>query len=277
MPNPSSSENLFADVLKAKAEQDAAETTKPTPTLPAVEEPDDEDEALQVTELAMLKSRARLMGISFSNNISAETLKGKINARLEGEALQENDDNSDNPDGISQDDEGQTHASAASANQNDIIAALEAQIATLKDSIIGVAAPLAPASIKESKIAAKQRIRQQLYAEQMKLVRVRIQNLNPAKKDLPGEIFTVANSFLGAVRKFVPYGEQTENGYHLPFIIYQQLKNREFLQIKVRKVNGKEQIETSMAREFALEVLPQLTTQELARLAATQAAAKGMD
>jgi hypothetical protein len=184
---------------------------------------DEANEApVQMTELDMLKSRARLMGVTFSNNIGVDALKAKIEAKLSGEA--------DKPE--------------------------------------VTAEPAAP----------KKSVYQEMYEEQMKLVRLRITNLNPSKKDLPGEIFTVANEVLGAVKKYIPYGEATDNGYHVPFIIYQQLKEREFVNIKTRKDSkGRQIVETGMAREFALEVLPPLTEVELARLAAAQAAAAGMD
>ena len=128
---------------------------------------------------------------------------------------------------------------------------------------------------KPAKVYANKRAK--MRAEELKLVRLRITNLNPNKKDLPGEIFTVGNRTLGVIKKYIPYGEATENGYHVPYIMYKQLRDREFLNIKTKKVNGKIRVETSMAREFALEILPPLTTRELAQLAAAQAAAKGMD
>lgn len=123
-----------------------------------------------------------------------------------------------------------------------------------------------------------QELREEMFAEQMKLVRVRVTNLNPTKKDLPGEIFTFANRILGSVRKFIPYGEATDNGYMIPFCIYTQLKEREFVNIRTRKDSrGRTIVETNMAREFALEVLDLPTEGELARLAAAQAAAGGID
>ena len=128
------------------------------------------------------------------------------------------------------------------------------------------------------KALTAQQERDKMFADQMKLIRLRITNLNPSKKDLPGEIFTFANRVLGSVRKFVPYGEQTENGYHVPYCIYQMMKEREFVNIKTRKDSkGRTIVEQGMAREFALEVLPMLTEVELGRLAAAQAAAAGND
>jgi hypothetical protein len=190
------------------------------------------DAAGKPNELDMLKQRALLMGIKFSNNISSATLRTKIQARLDGEEAKE--------------------AAEAILSKQPRKEAEEAAMAVRSD-------------------------RQTLFDTEMRLVRLRITNLDPKKKDLPGEIFTVANEVLGAVKKYIPYGEATENGYHVPYIIYRQLKEREFLNIKTRKDRqGRTIVETGMVREFALEELPPLTQQELNRLAASQAAAAGM-
>lgn len=124
-----------------------------------------------------------------------------------------------------------------------------------------------------AKPETKQEIRTRLHNECMALVRVRITNLDPKKKDLPGEIFTVGNEYLGTIRKFIPYGEATENGYHIPKIMYDELRSRKFLNIRTTKRAGQIHVEQSWATEFSLEVLEPLTKDELGRLAASQAAA----
>ena len=75
-------------------------------------------------------------------------------------------------------------------------------------------------------------LRKMMQREQMKLVRVRITNMDPKKKDLPGEIWTVANEYLGNVKKYVPYGEQTDDGFHLPYCLFRLLQNQRFLHIR---------------------------------------------
>ena len=103
----------------------------------------------------------------------------------------------------------------------------------------------------------------------MRLVRLHITNLNPAKRDLPGEIFTVANPYIGTVKKFIPYGKAGES-YHVPYCIYELLKDKVFLQVNTDK---KHQFTgDSWVREFNLEVLPPLTQKELDELKAAQIA-----
>lgn len=107
----------------------------------------------------------------------------------------------------------------------------------------------------------------------LKLVRLRIQNVNPAKADLHGEIFTFANEVIGKVSKYVPYDEAGES-YHVPNCIYKMLKSKKFLNVKsyTDKATGKIEINKSWVDEFALEELPPLTLQELKDLALKQKA-----
>jgi hypothetical protein len=132
---------------------------------------------------------------------------------------------------------------------------------------------------EETEIQRKARIRKTQKSEQMALIRCRIANLNPSKRDLRGEIFTVANKYVGTVRKFIPYGEATDNGYHIPQIIYEQLKTRKFLQVNTRNdrsAGNQIVVDQRWVPEFSIEVLPQLTQEELDKLAASQAAAGGV-
>lgn len=180
---------------------------------------DSEDPAID--QLSILKQRATVMGIQFSNNISIDKLKLRIQEKLDG--------------------------------------------VTPSDEVV----------VKAPVDAKTPTIRQYMQTTQMKLVRLRIQNLNPAKKDLQGEIVSVANEYLGTITKFIPFGEATDEGYHVPYCLYQDMLNKQFLNIKVTKDKrtGVPKVETNWAREFALEVLPQLTVEELQTLAVAQMAA----
>ena len=183
-------------------------------------------------ELSVLKQRATMMGIQFSNNIGLETLRKKIEDKMEGRA-----------------------DSDAAPQINPLAGETTAQPVKRKT------------------------LRQKLYDEQMKLVRIRVTNLDPKKKDLPGEVITVANEHLGTVRKFVPFGEVTDDGYHVPYCIYRFMEKRKFLNIRIVKDRrtGVERVESNWVKEFALEVLPQLTPQQIANLRTAQIAAGSVD
>ena len=188
-----------------------------------------------VDELTLLKERAKVMGIPFSNNISLETLRKRVADKMEGkdEAPEVN----------------------ALTGDPEIAQAMAAK-------------PLDP---KANAVA----LRKLMHAKQMRQVRVRITNMDPKKKDLPGEIWTVANEYLGTVRKFVPYGEQTDAGFHIPYCLYRLLDSKRFLHIRDVKdrTTGIVRQDKVWAKEFSLDMLPSLTQGELDRLAAAQAAA----
>ena len=192
-------------------------------------------EAQAVDELTFLKERAKVMGIPFSNNISLETLRKRVADKMEGK------DEAPEVNALTGDPE-IAHAMAAK-----------------------------PLNQKANEVA----LRKLMHATQMRLVRVRITNMDPKKKDLPGEIWTVANEYLGTVRKFVPYGEQADDGFHIPYCLYRLLDSKRFLHIRDVKdrTTGIVRQDKVWAKEFSLDVLPTLTQGELDRLAAAQAAA----
>lgn len=116
-------------------------------------------------------------------------------------------------------------------------------------------------------------LRSYLKQEALRLVRVRLVNRDPKKKDIPGEIITAGNEYI-TVRKFIPFDTQFyEDGYHIPNCIYEFLKAKKYLQIRTVKKRGqKPYTETSYVDEYSIEVLPQLTEAELRKLAAQQRA-----
>ncbi len=122
---------------------------------------------------------------------------------------------------------------------------------------------------------AAQRL-QKAYENGMKLRRIRLICMNPSKADLPGEIFTFANKSLGTVRKFVPYTD-TPDGYHVPEVIYQMLKEKTYLQVKTKKgAGGMDVPDTRWVKEFSIEDMEPLNAAQLQNLANQQAAAAGM-
>jgi hypothetical protein len=125
----------------------------------------------------------------------------------------------------------------------------------------------------------KSQIRAKMIKEEMRQIRIRISCLNPDKAALQGEILCVANKYLGEVKKFIPFGEATDDGYHVPYILYKLLKSRKFLHVKTSRNRQTGQIDVTQrwVPEFAIEVLPQLTKEELKDLAAAQAAAGGVN
>lgn len=130
-----------------------------------------------------------------------------------------------------------------------------------------------PSETKEETIGEK---RKRLKAEALKLIRIRLTCLNPAKKEWEGEIITVGNSLIGSVKKFVPFN--ADDGWHVPYVIYQQLKERQCQIFQTATdARGNKVRKGKLIKEFAIEVLPPLTKEELDELARRQAMAKAID
>lgn len=207
-------------------------------------EPSEEDRRKQ--ELDMLRTRCSVLGIPFSNNTKdPAVLLAKIkehNEKLEADA-------------------------AAASNSQTNTTSGEGQSAQNNDTDVEQEEPVKPTK----------NIRQFLKEREMRLIRVRISCLDPKKKDLEGEIFTIANQYIGTVKKFVPFGERTDNGYHVPYCILKFMAKRKFTSISSKTVNGRIVVTTRDVREFSIDELPPLTPEELAKLSAQQAAAAGLD
>lgn len=209
------------------------QTENQTPTLDPAE------------ELKLLKGRADMLGINYSNNISAATLRKKIEDQLEGNS--EEDEASD---------------------------VVEEDSALSEEYSEEVSASGEPDFSKMSKRDIEIYLRNTLRQEALKLVRIRVACMDPKKKEVPGEIFSVGNKYIGTIKKFVPFGEATDVGYHVPHCIYEMMKARKFLQITNTRDRrtGVNITKTRYVPEFAIEVLPQLTEEELTKLAVEQQA-----
>ena len=109
-----------------------------------------------------------------------------------------------------------------------------------------------------------------------KLIRVRVTCMDPAKKDWDGEIISIGSAKIGTYKKFVKFN--TEDGWHIPYIIYEYLKERKcsifytFIDQSGTKIRKAKQVNA-----FNIEVLPTLTKEELKELAIKQAMEAGKE
>jgi hypothetical protein len=248
--NQSGNAGMFSGVLPQTTEPPVSETKAPDSVEAVVATMAPEERAK--LELESLKKKATLMGVTYSNNIGVEALRTKIQEKIAGDSA--------------------AAQSAAVPSQ--------AQVNALNmGSGSAVEEPVMEPEPEETPISKPMNARQQMLAEQMKLIRCRIVNLDPKKKDLPGEIISVANERLGNVRKFIPFGEATENGYHIPYVIYKLLKKRKFLQIRTRRDprTGTNVTTQAWVTEFSIDVLDPLTKEQLRDLAQAQIAAGSID
>ena len=181
------------------------------------------DESLVPDELAALKARADLLGLSYHPSIGLEKLREKVNAAVTSK---------------------------------------EAPVAAEPEAVVA----------QESEAAKRIRLRN----EAAKLVRIRLTCMNPNKKEWDGEIITAGNAGVGTFKKYIPFN--ADDGWHVPHIIYQQLLQRECqIFVTTRDSRGNKSRTGKLIKEFAIEVLPQLTKDELDELARRQAMAKSVD
>ena len=124
-------------------------------------------------------------------------------------------------------------------------------------------------------VAEPEMDRAALQKSASELMRIRVTCMNPAKKEWEGEIFTVGNAVVGTFKKYVPFN--ADEGWHVPRIIYEQLKDRECqVFTTVRDSRGNSTRKGKLIKEFAIEVLPNLTEEEIKELAQRQAMAKSV-
>jgi hypothetical protein len=109
-----------------------------------------------------------------------------------------------------------------------------------------------------------------------KLVRIRVTCMNPSKKEWDGEIISVGSAKMGTFKKFVKFN--TDDGWHVPFIIYEYMKERKCsIFHTITDAKGQKIRKAKLVNEFNIEVLPPLTPAELKALAQQQAMEAGKD
>jgi len=127
---------------------------------------------------------------------------------------------------------------------------------------------------KQEETLNAKRIR--INLESTALVRIRLTCMNPAKKEWDGEIFTVGNSAIGSMKKFVPFN--ADEGWHVPNIMLQALRDRQCQVFTTeRSKNGVSVRKGKLIKEFNIEILDPLTRPELNELARRQAMAAGAE
>lgn len=254
----------------------------------------------QSEEYILLKERAKTLGLRVSPNIGLDALRLKVNGALTGGSPDEGEPDSDEDEGEDdedenddQDDDGQevhdidadedVHNFSILEGEDDpqpteTIPMAEERVITRREErrIEKDLRRSAAQSVRRTGRETKLEMTNRLRAAAMKLVRCRIYNLNPGKRELHGEIITVGNKYVGTLKKLIPFGEATDNGYHIPQMIYDDLKQRRYQAITTRRVNGQIKVTSRMAPEYNIEVLPPLSKEELAELAMKQAAAERM-
>lgn len=219
----------------------------------------------QVLELAATDDKEQLrylcneLELTFSGNSGVENLQAKIK-----EAVAERDEPSvDDP----------VQNALDAINNDDDDEEIEVAKTPEKPKEESVAELLEGDPAREPDIKKRRRM---VKAQALRLIRVRVTNLDPADSQLQGAFVTCYSKYTGKVSHYVPYGEENEHGWHLPKIIVDDLKTRTYnIRKEVKKsgqLGGVKQYKNVAAPKFAIEELEPLTERQLADLAREQAA-----
>ncbi|WVH07437.1 hypothetical protein [Pseudomonas phage vB_PaP_HN01] len=193
------------------------------------------------SELEVLQEKATALGISFRSNTGVEKLRERINAVLNDEAV-----------GGEEEDE-----------------ATEATSSIPKPSAEAGAAALKAAEAPRPKTEGELRRDRRLAAH--RLIRCRITCHNPNKNDWDAEYFSIGNDEIGTIRRLVPY----EVDWHVPEALLNFIKSKQyqhFYTVTEQTPMGPQKVRRSKSvREFSVEILPQLSEDELESLRKQQA------
>lgn len=123
----------------------------------------------------------------------------------------------------------------------------------------------------ETLVQKKARLRK----EALTLHRVTVTCLDPSKKAYPGEYISAGNAYTGEVKKFVEYN--SEDGFHLPLILINALKEKEFTHHFSQEIKGAEQGRNKQAKAYIVTMMNPLTQSEIEVIAKRQAMANNLD
>ncbi len=211
-------------------------------------------------DIESLRARATALGIKFSGNTGATTLDKKIHEHLSTPL---------------------TTNEAASAAVADLLGDNEPLPEIIKQPKIKAPPTLAELQtmdLRDVNPKNQALIRQIVRAKALVLRRVKIVNLDPADAEIFGAIITVMNKYTGKVSKFIPFGDESQSGYHVPQIILNQLLAQKFVMRKQNKGGqfGVKTYRTSYVSKFNITILPDLTEDELKALSDRQSASQSI-
>lgn len=150
---------------------------------------------------------------------------------------------------------------AEATDASDAEAAAADHNPALEEVVVPARAKRTPAEIKE---------------DALRLVRVRISCMNPAKKEYEADVFCTGNKHTGTMKHVVPFNVP----WHVPNMILKMIQQRQcqvFVPKKVRLESGLtvSTRQGKLIKEYAVEILPELSPAELKDLSQRQAMANG--
>lgn len=230
------------------------------------------DEAIEAVmameKIEDVRAAATSLGLTFSGNSKIASLKGKIIDFLDADPSEDDED------------------AESLAEAGDILnAALDAgepveqiQISKLKKR----SAALSDHDLihmDHNQIEDVQLRRRVVRAKALRMIRVRVQSLDPSDANLNGVIITARNKYTGKVSKYIPFASEVPNGWYVPKILLDHMRELKFPR-RVEKKGSKfgiKQYTTIMSPKYSIEELPHLSKKAMEELAAIQRASGAID
>lgn len=226
------------------------------------------EQVMAMDKIEDVRAAATSLGITFSGNSKIASLKGKIIDFLDsGDA--ENDEETSELDDI-----GAMLNEALDAGETEEpiqISTIKKRKAALSDHDLIM--------MDHTHVEDVNLRRQIVRAKALRMVRVRVQSLDPSDAQLNGVIITARNKYTGKISKYVPFASEVSNGYYIPKIILDHMAELKFPR-RVEKKGAKfgiKQYNTVMSLKYSIEYLPHLTKKDIAELAAAQRASGAID
>ena len=225
-----------------------------------------------MTERESLLQEAKDLGLTFAKNAKTENIKKSV-AVAKSEAAAE--DAFENAGGI-------VEPTPAPITEAELRKQLEAEFtARLEDEKLKMTANLEVSMAQKSEDAGSNRVsigQAKLKARRnaLKLIRVNITCKDPSKNSWEGEIISAGNDVIGEAKKYIMFN--TDDGYHIPQIIYNVLKEKKCtIFVNKKGKDGKMLKEARTINAYGLEVLPPLTEEEIDELSRDQISRRAVD
>ncbi len=189
----------------------------------------------------ILRTIATQMKVTFSGNTGINTLKEKLIPVLEAQINLESEMGKTDP---------TIQALAKKLNKQVVEKTKPKKVLELSRTAQAMLDPNA----KGLTIAEKRAI---VRAKAMRLHRVRVTNLDPNDSALDGTIETVYNKYAGKVSKYIPFGDENAQGYHIPEILLNSLKEKKYTMQKEVKQRG--QVSAFGVKQYKIVLMPKFS------------------
>lgn len=226
------------------------------------------EQVMAMTELEDVRAAATSIGVTYSGNSKIASLKGKIIDFLSEDPQEDDEDAA----GLSDIGNMLNEVLDAGGVEEPIqISVLKKRPVLLSDHDL-----INMDHVHEEDPGLRRRI---VRAKALRMVRVRVQALDPGESQLNGVIITARNKYTGKISKYVPFASEVSVGYYVPKMILDHMAELKFPR-RVEKKGAKfgiKQYNTIMSPKYTIEFLPHLSKKEIEDLAVAQRSSGAID